>query len=665
MKHEDVIAYIDGELPPEETKKVEAALDRDPALRKLASEYCRQKLMLAETLRDEARARRSARGSARSSRRLRAASSRVYRTRRRRSSVKSWAVPIAVAACLVLAFHLVNVLSTPKPRDAFAALLKASESISTVREIRKLKPMVERAIADEITKPALDARRVMDLEFLFSITENPKKKEQADDILFILDRLKKEKERVSSIALFEKAYAASNLSAAKEHIKKLEYRKAVSELSGTSGADAVLLRGWCLRQLGKNTKAHEEFSKADSNLGAFMIARTFERENKFEKAAKGYDSLGEKVNRAYFYAGYAWKYYAENHEKAEASFAKLTDSRVKQYAMAGILLRGGSAAAVPATGIQYDIPYSLSQSGLFKPTSINNLGYVTLYSISKNKSKKTYCNNPLLSKNIIITELGGTETVAQAINDKMQIVGWSANKNGIFNAFLQQNNEMTLLHILKDRMSQAYDINNKGHIVGVANEKSNLTRAFLWKDGRFEYISNGGMWPYTINDHGRIAGKISSKSLKQGFGFKAFLLKDGKVTYLADYGGKTSEARDINNSDQVVGWSKTKDGNNHAILWENNKMTDLGTLGGKESYAYGINDNGLIVGKAQLPDESFHAVIWKDGKIKDLNNLLLLRTHQTLENAAAVNNKGHIAVAGYIRGGEKYFYYLKPAASPR
>jgi len=270
-----------------------------------------------------------------SSRRLRAASSRVYRARRRKSGARSWLVPLAAAACLVLAFHLINIITTPKPRDAFAALLKASGSISTVREIRKLKPMVERAIADEITKPALDTRRVMDLEFIESITDNPKEDRQADDIRFILDGLKKKK-RVALALGFEKAHAADPLDEARALVRQRKYTEALDLLDAETGEDAALLRGWCLKQKGKYGKARSEFAQLSGGLKEFYLARVLEGEKKFSEAAAAYEKLGKRNNKAYFYAGYSCKYKLNDAKQAYKLFAKLAEGNLKSYALANI-----------------------------------------------------------------------------------------------------------------------------------------------------------------------------------------------------------------------------------------------------------------------------------------------------------------------------------------
>jgi probable HAF family extracellular repeat protein len=83
-------------------------------------------------------------------------------------------------------------------------------------------------------------------------------------------------------------------------------------------------------------------------------------------------------------------------------------------------------------------------------------------------------------------------------------------------------------------------------------------------------------------------------------------------------GGGFSEALNVNDRGQIVGWGGTATGEMHAILWENGQPIDLGTLGGAMSRAWGINNRGQIVGESETATGDFHAFLWEDGQLIDL-----------------------------------------------
>ena len=167
-----------------------------------------------------------------------------------------------------------------------------------------------------------------------------------------------------------------------------------------------------------------------------------------------------------------------------------------------------------------------------------------------------------------------------------------------------------------------FSINDHGQVVGLAKLKDGEDRIILWdKDngaqdlGSFDYPKHTG--PLTINNSGHIMGTVRDPNGN----FRAFIRNlDGQKQLLNGLDGNFSVASGLNNHHQVVGFSTTKTGYVHAVLWNGNaNVTDLGTLGGPESLASCINDRGQIAGFSQVASGKWHAFFWDPNSgIKDL-----------------------------------------------
>ena len=76
-------------------------------------------------------------------------------------------------------------------------------------------------------------------------------------------------------------------------------------------------------------------------------------------------------------------------------------------------------------------------------------------------------------------------------------------------------------------------------------------------------------WARAINNRGQIVG-LSSFGPLSSDEIHAVLWQDGVAVDLGDLGGYPTQALDINDRGQIVGWGMNGAGERRAILWEIN-----------------------------------------------------------------------------------------------
>jgi probable HAF family extracellular repeat protein len=170
---------------------------------------------------------------------------------------------------------------------------------------------------------------------------------------------------------------------------------------------------------------------------------------------------------------------------------------------------------------------------------------------------------------------------AYAINAVGQIVGIMASGPNADRGFLWQNGVTTDLGFLQGGVArtEAYDINNLGHIVGASNSAESggihTGHAILWKDGAMGDLGvlpdgSDASWAYGINDNDVVVGRSYNETLQ--LGGRAFVwspttgMRD--LNGLLDSSGANwllDDARDVNNLGQIVGSGRIN-GEVHAYL---------------------------------------------------------------------------------------------------
>ncbi|MCC6907676.1 MAG: DUF3466 family protein [Phycisphaerales bacterium] len=152
----------------------------------------------------------------------------------------------------------------------------------------------------------------------------------------------------------------------------------------------------------------------------------------------------------------------------------------------------------------------------------------------------------------------------------------------------------------------------------------------------------GANTPYAINNNGVIVGSLLDAS---NVDVRSFIWRNGVVEYLEPLvQGFDTRANDINDSDEVTGYSYIALGVQHAVLWRaDGTVVDLGTLSGEDSIGHSINDVGEVAGQSDLPDSGYHAFLWIDGQFTDLGDL-----GRQGSSTSAINNS-HQVVGGSFR----------------
>jgi probable HAF family extracellular repeat protein len=254
--------------------------------------------------------------------------------------------------------------------------------------------------------------------------------------------------------------------------------------------------------------------------------------------------------------------------------------------------------------------------------------------------------------------------------------------------FRWQDGMMTALSTLGGNQGQAYTVNNRGQIVGVAENSTHDPsciapqvldfEAVTWgpKEGEIQELPPFPGDPVgvavVINDHGQVvgcSGTCGSTSFPAAVSpsdcVHATLWQNGSVTDLGGFGGAMNNlAEAINNKGQVAGLSDLPgDTTSHAFLWtEESGLQDLGTLPGDfSSLSSGMNDKGQVVGQSCNSDFSVcRAFLWQNGVMTDLNTLIPPGSPLFLIYGSDINNRGEIAGQAVDQSGNSTAFLAIP-----
>jgi len=261
-------------------------------------------------------------------------------------------------------------------------------------------------------------------------------------------------------------------------------------------------------------------------------------------------------------------------------------------------------------------------------------------------------------------------------------------------AAIWQKGTLTPLPTLGGNNAQALTLNNRGQVIGVAENSTHDPscvspqvldfEAVVWgpKPGEVRELHplSGDTVGFAlgINDNGQVVGSTGSCAdtplVPLVAGPHAVLWQNGTATDLGGLGGtKINVAAAINNRGEVVGAADLPSEipgfpgvQIHSFLWtKDDGMRDLGTLDGDFSSLAagtdGINNHGQVVGSSCDSSGNCRAYLWQDNVMMDLNTLIPTDSPLQLLQAWGINDAGEIAGLALVKStGEAHAFLATP-----
>ncbi len=259
----------------------------------------------------------------------------------------------------------------------------------------------------------------------------------------------------------------------------------------------------------------------------------------------------------------------------------------------------------------------------------------------------------------------GDWSSGNAVNDSGHVAGPSRNGAFFYNG--------SSMEALGSNIFSAYAINESDQVAAIHRydnpdpRESDIYTAVLWEDGVVTTIAELPRFEdyYLITDPLGVNDILGMNDAGQVVGPFGVFDKTNGVQDIKPPGIFVLRAKSINEIGNIVGAA----GGTylHAFVRTNETLIDLGTFGGENSCANDINDNNEVVGFSASAGETNLAFYWTDSLgVVDLNTLIETNSGWILRDARAINNSGLIIGSGVFNGEAREFllsHIPKPATT--
>jgi probable HAF family extracellular repeat protein len=273
------------------------------------------------------------------------------------------------------------------------------------------------------------------------------------------------------------------------------------------------------------------------------------------------------------------------------------------------------------------------------PSAINALGAIT--------GSRSGAGQSFIWQHGVFTDVPAI-IAASDINDSGAIVGSTASGHAAL-----YNGGLSDYGLAAGCGTVATALNNVVQVVGYSQCSSGSPQAFLVQ-GAYA----GGVvltLPLAINDAGQIVGLTHNPS--------AYLFSNGTVTDLGSLPGNTGNITVVINSQgHVVGRALFGGSPERPVFWGSSGPIALGTTGCNFDEPAALNDFDQIVGRSVCPVEV--ATMFQVGQPPlDLNSLVVNGTGWALVDAHDINDSGVIVGVGTLNG-QPHGFLLTPTPEP-